>query len=180
MKQFALLTLTGRDQPGIVARTARVLFESGCNIEDSSMTQLRGQFTIMLVLGMPEKVSDEELRQQLQAVAGEMELLVHLSRIEDVPSAEPSGEDADACYINVLGADKPGIVYRVTRTLEEVGGNIIDLQTQTLGSAERPVYAMIITAELAADVEPVRQRMLEVARDLGVEITVRDADAPPL
>ena len=39
MGQFAL-SVVGRDRPGIVAEVSRVLFELGCNIEDSTCTIL--------------------------------------------------------------------------------------------------------------------------------------------
>jgi len=39
--QFAL-SVVGVDRPGIVAEVSRVLFELGCNIEDSTCTILSG------------------------------------------------------------------------------------------------------------------------------------------
>ena len=41
--------------PGIVAAVSRVLFDLGCNVEDSSMTLLRGNFAMMLVLAMSRR-----------------------------------------------------------------------------------------------------------------------------
>ena len=43
------VTVVGNDRPGIVAGVTEVLFEQGCNLEDTSMTILRGHFTMMLV-----------------------------------------------------------------------------------------------------------------------------------
>ncbi|MBF0284112.1 MAG: ACT domain-containing protein, partial [Magnetococcales bacterium] len=83
-----------------------------------------------------------------------------------------------ACVVNVLGADRPGIVYRVTAILQEEGGNIIDLQTQVGGAAHRPVYAMVIDVELAGEerLEALRRRLAEAARELSVEVSVRRSD----
>ena len=44
------LSVVGRDRPGIVAEVSRVLFELGCNIEDSTCTILSGQFAMILVI----------------------------------------------------------------------------------------------------------------------------------
>ena len=53
MGQFAL-SVVGRDRPGIVAEVSRVLFELGCNIEDSTCTILSGQFAMILVIAHPK------------------------------------------------------------------------------------------------------------------------------
>lgn len=47
MGSYAILTAFGHDQPGIVAAITSGLFQLGCNIEDTCMTQLRGEFTMM-------------------------------------------------------------------------------------------------------------------------------------
>ena len=44
MKQWLALSAIGRDQPGIVADLAERIDECGCNLEDSSMTILSGEF----------------------------------------------------------------------------------------------------------------------------------------
>jgi len=78
MPLLAVSTI-GADRPGIVAAVSRVLLDLGCNIEDSSMSRLHGEFMMMLVVDGP--VDDESLRTALQPVAGELDLLVAVRRI---------------------------------------------------------------------------------------------------
>jgi glycine cleavage system transcriptional repressor len=52
MKRY-LLTAAGRDRPGLVAAVSKILFEEGCNLEDSAMTRLQGEFAILLILSGP-------------------------------------------------------------------------------------------------------------------------------
>ncbi|MBF0587820.1 MAG: amino acid-binding protein [Magnetococcales bacterium] len=174
MNRFALLSLTGRDRPGIVSCTARVLFEAGCNIEDSSMTRLRGQFTCMLALKLPEGLEASSLADRFNELSTEMDLAIHVRALPEDARPDPESEDR-GCFIHVLGADKPGIVYRTARILEQLSVNVIDLQTQVIGSKSRPIYAMSIEAELAAegDLEPLGKQLSKLAHELGVEITVR-------
>ncbi|MBV8303503.1 MAG: amino acid-binding protein, partial [Acidimicrobiia bacterium] len=42
------VSAVGADRPGIVAAVTRVFVEHGCNLEDTSMTILRGHFAMML------------------------------------------------------------------------------------------------------------------------------------
>ena len=43
------ITVIGHDRQGIIAETTRVLADLGLNLEDSTMTLLRGHFAMMLV-----------------------------------------------------------------------------------------------------------------------------------
>lgn len=174
MNQFALLTLAGPDRPGIVAEVSRALFETGCNIEDSSMTRMRNEFAVMLILRPPSGLSCQDLEGRLAEVAQRLDLMLHIRPMpaETPPTPAPQGED---CIITVLGADQPGIVYRVTHALADEGGNITDLTTQVIGSPTRPVYAMLIEAEAVPDSDHLKARMAALSQELGVEINVRTA-----
>ena len=43
------ITVVGHDRPGIIAQAAEVLSLCGMNLEDSSMTLLRGHFAMTLI-----------------------------------------------------------------------------------------------------------------------------------
>ena len=43
------ITVVGHDRPGIIAQAAEVLSRCGMNLEDSSMTLLRGHFAMTLI-----------------------------------------------------------------------------------------------------------------------------------
>ncbi len=181
MSTFALLTVTGQDRPGIVARVTQILFETGCNIADSSMTRLGGAFTEMLILRPPEDLTLAELDMQFQVLAGEMGLTIHIgSLLEEEALSFCTSDPEKECIISVLGADQPGIIFRVAKILAEEGGNVVDLHTRVVGSKKRPVYSMFIEAELVNGLESLENKLLKLARTLGVEISVRAAEAPPL
>ena len=55
------VTAVGADRPGIVAAVTGAFVDHGCNLEDSSMTILRGQFAMMLVVDAPAGVGAGEL-----------------------------------------------------------------------------------------------------------------------
>ena len=69
MKKLIALSAIGKDQPGIVAALTWVLFERGCNLEDSSMTRLRGDFAVLLLISMPENMTLEGLKVALESAA---------------------------------------------------------------------------------------------------------------
>ncbi|OSM01450.1 glycine cleavage system protein R [Magnetofaba australis] len=176
MADFALLSLTGADRPGIVARITRVLFDTGCNIEDSSMTRLRGQFTVMLVLRLGDGVDLARLNALFAPIASDMGLNLHTAPIANAAPVAAEHEDGSCCMINVMGADKPGIVYRVTQTLADYAANVVDLETQVGGAPGRPVYGMVIEVESVANPDGLRSALQALAKELDIEIGLRDAD----
>ncbi|MFL6295779.1 MAG: glycine cleavage system protein R, partial [Actinomycetes bacterium] len=72
MARFAV-SVFGRDRPGIVAAVSRVLADAGCNLEDTSMTILRGHFAMMLVVAGSAGVGEAALRAGLDPVAGRLD-----------------------------------------------------------------------------------------------------------
>ena len=56
----AILSILGRDRPGIVATVARVLFEQGCNIENVSQTMLQGRVRRHFLVCLPNGLTAGE------------------------------------------------------------------------------------------------------------------------
>lgn len=172
-RRFALSGI-GRDRPGIVAAITAALLRHGVNIEDSQATILRGHFTLMLVIAAPDDIDATTLEADLGLVGREVGLdALLLSPIEDAqPAPEPSH------IVTVYGADHPGIVHAVTAALAERRIDITDLQTK-LGE---PLYVLLLEVAVpaAVDAEELDRALHEVARDQGVELTMRPLDADTL
>ncbi|HWC10151.1 MAG TPA: ACT domain-containing protein [Acidimicrobiales bacterium] len=174
------VTAVGSDRPGIVAAVTGVFVEHRCNIEDSSMTILRGQFAMMLVVDAPPDVSAAQLEAALGGPAADLELVVTvrpLPAADEEAAAEETGDDR--WTVSVYGADRPGIVHGVASLLADQGVNIADLSTRVIGSAEQPVYAMVLEVALPAGVDPnsLADRLADVAAGLGVEASLHPSDA---
>jgi glycine cleavage system transcriptional repressor len=163
-----VLSLTGRDRPGIVAALTRVLLDHGLNIEDAEMAILRGRFAVMLVLGAPDGLDEPSLRDGLERARADVGLeTVSLTEVEllGAERAEPTHA------ISVYGADHPGIVHGVAEVLAQNGVNIVDLSTRVVGA----LYVMLLEVSLPASLDEAGlQEMLDrVAREQGVDVSVR-------
>lgn len=134
------VTAIGSDRPGIIARVSAVLLDYGGNIEDSTMTILRGQFAMMLLV--ETSAAAEELEQELTRAAADLGLLV---TVRPVGAGADSGPPSHV--LSVYGADRLGIVHAVAATLAEHEVNVTDLTTRVIGG-ERAVYAMLLEISL--------------------------------
>jgi len=166
------VTVIGRDRPGIIAEVTGVLADLGGNLEDSSMTLLRGHFTWTLIV---------DIERSAQDIAGR---LAHLHDDQLVVTVLPVGPEEThgrepGYVLSVHGADHPGIVAGVTSTLAEHGGNITDLSTR-LGKGG--LYLLVAEVSLPPDVDVVElgAQLAEVGRTLGVGVSLRPADSDVL
>ncbi len=175
MAHFAV-SAVGADRPGIVAAVTGVFVEHGCNLDDTSMTILRGHFAMMLIVAAPDDVTVEQLESGLAVPAAAFDLVLAVRRIDDDVPASPEGE----CWnVAVYGADRPGIVHQVASMLAEADVNILDLTTRLIGDDAHPVYAMILEVTLPPTLsgEELASRLEARAKELGVECSVHPSEA---
>ena len=168
------VSVVGKDRTGIVATVTGGLYRLGCNIADSSCTMLAGEFAMILIVSHPRPFSKTRLYDELKPGCDNlgMSLAVRTLHSDEISRKESS---AEICLISVYGADRPGIVYRVTSDLAGRGVNITDLNTKLIGTAEAPVYIMMLEASLPAGETPETIEMLleNLKKELNVEISVR-------
>lgn len=169
------ITVIGNDRPGIVAAVTRGLFDVGCNLEDISSTILRGHFSMTMISRCPADTDPTSLEERLATVADEYGLVVTARPVEDTGSdfAPPTH------MVAVYGADKPGIVYRVTDALSRLGVNITDLNSRLIGEDGDPVYALQIEVQAphGSDLDEVLPPLRE---ELGVDLSVHPISADVL
>jgi len=165
------VTVLGRDRPGIVADVTAALAAVDGNLEDSTMTLLRGHFAmVVLVRTTADEASVERI---LQPLTADQSLRVDARLLAD--DAAGGGSVGPTYVLSVHGADRPGIVSAVTRAVADHGGNIVDLGTR-LGAG---LYVLTAELELPAGTEVAAlERDLEgVAGRLGVGVHLTAVDA---
>jgi glycine cleavage system transcriptional repressor len=167
--RHAAVTVIGNDRPGIVAAVTRTLYEAGCNLEDVTSTILRGHFSMMLFVALPDDVEAADLEERLDLIGKEMRLVV-TARAVDETEIEVA---APTHIVSVYGSDQPGIVFRVAEILARDGANVTDLTSRVIGSDEHPVYALMLEVELPGTPGELERDLSALKTELGVEVTVR-------
>ncbi len=166
MSHWFMMTVVGKDRPGIVAHLSHALYEGGCNLGEASMMRLGGNFTIMLMVQSDKSV--HQLEQLVAPVTESMGLRLHVDRID---GGLHRHQEPDV-RVTVYGADRAGIVARVTGALAEAGLHILDMTTDVGGDEESPIYIMLIEGHAAEGI-PALESALELVRQDGVEATLK-------
>ena len=169
-----LLSISGHDRAGIVRDVAESMLHLNANIEDSSMTALRGRFTMMMIVKLPEDRSLGELKAALAELEQRTRLTVQSQVISDEEASRLAMEPDHV--ITVHGADAVGIVYAVTDALAKSDVSIVDVSTQSRNSADGDVYMMVLEVRAASQSEAMLAVMKDVAAKRNVDIEVHALD----
>jgi glycine cleavage system transcriptional repressor len=163
---WQMLTLVGEDQPGIVAQVTDALYQGGFNLGETSMIRLGGNFTIMMMVGDSEV--GRPLAPLLEPVSEALGLQMHIDPI----CAALHQHRVPNFQVRVNGADQAGIVARVTGALAASGFNILELDSDVVGSAEQPVYIMTIQGYAEAPLEDLEAALEPLkAQDIDVHVS---------
>lgn len=169
MAHWYMLTVVGEDRPGIVARLTHALYEGGANLGEASMLRLGGNFTIMLMTRFDGGA--RELDRLIEPVVESLGLHRHVDLIEGHLHRHATPD----VRVTVHGADRAGIVARVTGALAEAGLNILELESDVIGSEAKPIYVMVIEGVAAEGVGALRSA-LEAVADPDVDVRIEAID----
>ncbi|RMA92576.1 glycine cleavage system protein R [Hydrogenothermus marinus] len=167
MKYF-LINAYGKDKVGIVASVSKILYELGFNLEDSTMSRLGGEFTIMLLVETDKNYTEEDIKKAFENIEKDLGLNIYVKEI--LPEDYKKEKSENEVYrIIVYGADKPGIVYKVAKLLADKGINIIDMTTEKSGD----LYVLITEVELPENLsfEEFQKDIENLKEDINVDVS---------
>ena len=173
MRHYALSAI-GRDRPGIVAGITRVLVDHEVNVEDSQATILRGHFTIVLIIALPDGGDVSRLDADLRAEASRLGLeAIALQEVADVDADEPEPSHT----VTVYGVDHPGIVHATAEALAAQGANITDVNTRLVSEeGTEPLYALMMEVAVPTGnrIDALRAALEAAAEREGLEVALNE------
>lgn len=83
----AIVTVIGKDKPGIIAKVSSALAENQVNIEDISQTLMQDNFTMLMLCDLSKaSVSLSQLQNQLVELGNNIGVSIHVQH-EDIFNA---------------------------------------------------------------------------------------------
>ena len=177
MSKKFLLSAFCKDRPGIVAEISEVIYANGCNLEDSAMTNLAGEFAILLLFSSGA-TGEADLQEKLSAECRRLEREKGITAfIRPVSAAAPRPKtDIPIRTIHVHGEDQAGIVFKISRFLADNQINIRTLNSELKLSPESGAafYSMTLTVEIPpqTSVDTLEEGLSQIGEQLNVDVTV--------
>jgi glycine cleavage system transcriptional repressor len=142
-----VISALGKDRPGIVNDLSRLVFDSGCNLADSRMTVLGGDFAvILLVTGNWSSIA--KLEDQLPSLAERLEMNIISRRTAD----RERHRDLLPYAVDVVALDNPGIVHSLANFFSTRQINIQDLATTSYSAPHTgtPMFSVHMRVDIPA------------------------------
>ena len=173
-----IITAVGPDRPGMAHALASILSDVGCNMEDTTMTRLSGEFAMILIVTPPRDLSTEHLAKRLSPLEKTHGLFINCRDIADEEQAQ--SESLPRFMLSVYGPEAKGLVARITGVLAKNGVNITDVQTRVASSGT--VYVMLFELELppTLDAAQLQSALESEAQQIGVQVSLHPLEEETL
>jgi glycine cleavage system transcriptional repressor len=178
MKKYLVITALGPDRPGIVDAVADYTASRQCNLEESRMTVLGGEFAIIVLVSGPDK-NIRTLQRGLPALGKKLKLSVTAKA-----TRAQSGARAKDCLpftLTVSGMDQQGLVHAVTQVLAARKINIESLTTSSQNApiTGTPLFSLeaLLEVPAAVAIAGLRQDLEAVCNRLNIDYRLEPAAA---
>jgi len=171
---YLVITASGEDKVGLVDRLSSKIAESGCNIEESRMAVLGGQFALIMLLSGPWNALSK-LEGQIVTLGDQLGLTIIHKRTQQRERTQP----VIPYRVEVVAMDHPGIVRNLAAFFSKNGINIEELQTDTYPAPHTgtSMFSVIMTVGIHADVHipTLRGNFLDYCDDLNLDASFEPA-----
>lgn len=175
------ITVTGKDRPGIISALTGTIYKVGGNLEDASMTILEGEFAMIVLVDLKSKSTYPKIQSQLSQLSRRMGLRVSIEGIKyRLVRGEKHRSGTIPWIVSVLGKDRAGIVYQVSKALSDFGLNITDLNSKIIGKGRETSYALVLEVDIPRKNSPVtslKNKFQMLQKKLGVTIAFHPIEA---
>ena len=176
---LSVLTVTGKDRPGIIGQVTGLLFRSGANLEDISMTILENQLAMVMIVNTKNKSSETACRKSLGKFS-KSGLSVNWKSLPGKTSAVRKHSKGSRTYIlSAAGRDRTGIVFKISSFFAGLHLNITDLNSKILPQTSGGLYVLILEVDVPAGFsqKKIEKGLSALRKDLQIDIQWRPMES---
>ena len=169
--KYLVISAQGKDRPGIVNTLSKAALDSGCNITNSRMAVLGGEFALILLInGSEEAVA--AMQQRLPALEEELQLSIIAK-----PTSPRVAEQRWLPYrVEVVAMDHPGIVHPITEFFSKQNINIEEVETETYAAPHTGTtmfsLSMTVAVPDAVSISRLRETFIEFCDQLNLDAVI--------
>jgi phosphoserine phosphatase len=164
--QTFLITLTGRDRPGVTSTVFSTLASFGVSVLDIEQIVLRGRLVLGVLVSSPR--DQKAMRTALEKVGSDLEMHVEVEK----GTGDNRSRAAGRSHVTVLGMPlRPAAVAAVAGRIADTGANIDRIERM----ARYPVTAIDLHVS-GADPDRLRVLLSEEAARQSVDVAVQPAN----
>jgi glycine cleavage system regulatory protein len=168
MQTPLVMTIISPDRTGLVESVARAVADHGGNWLESRMCRLGGEFAGILRIELPAANKPALLAALQQLQANGLQIVVR----EDAPAAAAAGRQT---MLEIVGADRPGIVREISSALARAGVNVEEFSSEVSSApmSGETLFKAVARLQLPAqcDLHTLKKDLERIAADLLVDVS---------
>ncbi len=174
MSKQLVITAVGDDRPGIINDLTKHILESGCNVADSRMSILGGEFALILLL-TGNWSSIAKIEEILPKLGDSLGLSITLKR------TEPRSQQGNLLnyHVDALAMDQPGLVHKVTEFFSSRSINIESLNSDSYNAAHTgtAMFSITMTVNIPADqsISQIREQYMDFCDSMNMDGMIEPA-----
>lgn len=172
MERALILTVIGKDRPGLVKTLSDLIAKHEGNWDESRMARLAGHFAGVVQIQLPENQAEDFIT--ALPMLADHGLSVN---VVDSDWSLVSVDHKNALQLEVVGQNRPGIVRDISRKLSDLGISVQDLRTVVQSAPMSGERLFRAEAELAlpdhVDPEQIRGILERLADEMMIDITLK-------
>jgi glycine cleavage system transcriptional repressor len=169
-----IITVLGKDRPGIIARVSASLYALDCNLQNVNQMILQNEFSGFFIVEPPAGLDMKTLHQRLDRDLSGEGLQIYMDRISQTDDAQIP-VTAETFLITTIGPDQKGLVARFTQIIAEHQVNVTNLKAVFKGgddpTANIMVYEIAVTP--TTDQAHLFECLRTKAAELGLDISIQ-------
>jgi len=173
-QNYLVISALGKDRSGIVDELSKAILDIGCNIADSRMTVLGGEFAILLMVEGNWNTLGK-LEEAIPALEQQLDLTVIVKRTEGRDRAGPSLP----YVVDVVSLDHPGIVHQLANFFSKRKINIEDMATTSYAAPHTGtvMFSVHMTVGIPADIHiaSLRDDFMEFCDAINLDAIIEPA-----
>ena len=165
-----LITLTGRDRPGVTSRLFAILARHPLSVLDVEQVVIRGRLVLGVLLGCDSPPDLTGIHAAVSALAGDLGLEAEITTGSDrVTPSEPAAARAGRLHVTLLGSPlAPAAITAIAGRIAASGANI-----DRIGRlAQQPVTCIEMDVT-GGDPAVLREDLARIAVEQGIDVAVQ-------
>jgi len=170
-----IITVLGKDRPGIIAQVTTDLFDLACNLENVNQMILQNQFAGFFIVEAPKDLTPESIQADLTKRNNGNGLTIHVQELDAQPVSNQETVGADIFLMTTIGPDQKGLVAKFSSIIAAHNANIVNLKAVFKGGSDPNANVMSYQVAITSDVDTpalfaaLREKAIDLALDIRIQ-----------
>ena len=172
--KYLVISAQGKDRPGIVNTLSKAAVDCGCNITNSRMAVLGGEFALILLINGSAAAVDA-MQQRLPVLEEELQLSITAK----ATTPRVAAQRWIPYRVEVVAMDHPGIVHPITEFFSKQKINIEELETETYAAPHTgaTMFSLMMTVAVptSVSISLLRETFIDFCDELNLDASFETA-----